>query len=136
MVERGATGLYNATGPAETLTLGRMLERIRSATGNRAELVWIDEDRLAGAGVEPWDQLPVWLDLPRHAALRGFLAVDVSRALGAGLELRPLEDTVNDTLAWTRTRDGLPRTVEGILLPPRAGLTREREAQLLEELAG
>lgn len=65
MVEAGSTGVYNATGPATPLTFGPMLERIAVATRGRAELAWIDEDRLAEAGVEPWDELPLWLDLAR-----------------------------------------------------------------------
>ncbi|MGH2885770.1 MAG: hypothetical protein ACRDPA_24240 [Solirubrobacteraceae bacterium] len=85
MVETGATGTYNATGPATPLTFGAMLERIRAATGARAELVWIDEDRLAGAGAQPWDELPLWLDLDREPDFRGFLAADIGRAVGAGL---------------------------------------------------
>jgi 2'-hydroxyisoflavone reductase len=135
MAEQAGGGLYNATGPAEPLTLRPMLDRIRGATGNRAELVAIDEDRLADAGVEPWDELPLWLDLPRHSDYRGFLAVDVSRALTAGLTPRPLEDTVLDTLAWVRNRTGVPAKVEGTVLPPPAGLAPEREADLLERLA-
>ena len=65
------------------------------------------------AGVEPWDELPLWLDLPRNPEYRGFLAVDIGRALDAGLELRPLEDTVADTLAWIRERGARAREAPG-----------------------
>jgi hypothetical protein len=91
-----------------------------------AELVWVDEARLAEAGVKPWEELPLWVDLPREPDFRGFLAVDIGRALAAGLTFRPFEETVADTLAWTRRRHGVPAP---------AGLTREREAELLERLA-
>lgn len=37
-VEQGRTGAFNATGPSEPLTLGETLERVRNATGNKAEL--------------------------------------------------------------------------------------------------
>ena len=77
--------------------MAALAERICHATGGNAEFVWIDEDRLAEA-VEPWDELPVWLTLPRNAELRGFLAVSVGRALAEGLEFRPLEATIADTL--------------------------------------
>lgn len=135
MAERSGAGVYNATGPAEPLTLGPALERIRAATGGGADLVWIDEDRLAGEGVQPWDELPLWLDLPRHPDFAGFLAVEIGRALAAGLRLRPLEATVADTLAWARTRTEAPARVSGVPLPPPAGLAREREAELLARLA-
>lgn len=135
MAEQRSVGVFNATGPAAPLTLGPMLERVRTATGNGAELVWVPEDRLAEAGVEPWDELPLWLDLPRHPEFRGFLAVDVGRAVAAGLAFRPLEDTVADTLAWVRTRDGVPGNTAGVPLEL-AGLAPGREAELLARLAG
>jgi 2'-hydroxyisoflavone reductase len=135
MVEAGATGVYNATGPAAPLTFGAMLEQIRIVTEARAEFVWIEEDRLAEAGVAPWDELPLWLDLDRQSDLLGFLAADIGRALAAGLLFRPLEETVSDTLAWARGRPAeLPRP-EGVLLPPPAGLSPEREAALLARLS-
>jgi 2'-hydroxyisoflavone reductase len=136
MAEQGAAGAYNATGPAEPLTLGPLLERIAAATGGASELVWIDEERLAEAGVKPWDELPVWLDLPRNADFRGMLAVDIARAVGAGLQFRPLETTVADTLAWDRAQPPTPESDGDNPLPPRAGLVSEREAELLARLAG
>ena len=97
--ERERAGTFNATGPAEPLTFGPMLERVRDATGAGAELEWVDGERLLAEGLEPWDDVPLWLDLPRHPELRGFMAVDIGRALGAGLAFRPLEETVRDLMA-------------------------------------
>src|SRR5207248_135497 len=111
-----ATGVFNATGPVAPLTLGAMLETVRSATGARCELAWVEEARLAEAGVEPWDDLPLWLDLTRQPDFRGFLAVDVSRALAAGLDFRSLEDTVLDKMAWLRDAPGPPTRAEGGML--------------------
>ena len=92
-------GTFNATGPAEPLSLGEALERVRNATGGAAELEWVDGKVLLDEGLEPWDDVPLWLDIPRHPELRGFMAVDVSRGLAAGLIYRPLEETVRDILA-------------------------------------
>ena len=136
MLEQGATGVYNATGPAEPLTLVELLERVCAATGGRSELVWVDEARLAAAGVEPWDNLPLWLDLPRHADLRGMCAVDIRKALAAGLKFRPLEDTVADTLAWQRLHGDASAGAERVTAVPAAGLSREREAEVLEMVGG
>jgi 2'-hydroxyisoflavone reductase len=135
MAEQRSAGVFNATGPATPLTFGQMLERVRSATGNAAEVVFVAEDRLAEAGVTPWDQLPLWLDLPRHPELHGLLSVDIGRALAAGLTFRALEDTSADTLAWVRTRDGLPAN-HAEDSPPTAGLAPGREADLLSRLTG
>jgi 2'-hydroxyisoflavone reductase len=136
VAESRATGVYNATGPDTPLRFDPLLERIRAAAGGTAELAWVEEDRLAGAGVEPWDELPVWLDLPRHPDFAGFLAVDITRALAAGLTFRPLEETVRDTLAWVRERPSPPKWNEGSPLPRPAGITPERERDLLERLLG
>jgi 2'-hydroxyisoflavone reductase len=136
LAEGGAAGAYNATGPAQPLSFGPLLERIAAATAGGSELVWIDEGRLAEAGVQPWDELPLWLDLPRNAEFRGLCAVDVRRAVDAGLEFRALEDTVADTLAWDRGRAEAAGRAGDTPLPPRAGLTRGREAELLARLAG
>jgi nucleoside-diphosphate-sugar epimerase len=136
MVEAGACGVYNATGPATPLTFGAMLEQIAAATSGHAEVVWVEEDRLAEAGVAPWDELPLWLDLNRNPDFRGFLAAGIGRALAAGLSFRPLQDTVLDTLAWARERPGPPARPEGAMLPPQAGLSSEREAELLARLGG
>jgi 2'-hydroxyisoflavone reductase len=97
--EHERVGTFNATGPAEPLTFGRMLERVRDATGAGAELEWVDGALLLAEGLEPWDDVPLWLDLRNHPELRGFMAVDVGRALGAGLAFRPLEETVRDLMA-------------------------------------
>ncbi|MGH2716352.1 MAG: NAD-dependent epimerase/dehydratase family protein [Thermoleophilaceae bacterium] len=92
-------GTFNVTGPAKPVTLGDMLERVRAATGGGAELDWVDGETLLAEGLEPWDDVPLWLDLPRHPELRGFMAVEVARALAAGLAFRPIEETVRDLLA-------------------------------------
>jgi 2'-hydroxyisoflavone reductase len=135
MVEQDATGVYNATGPAEPMAMGSMLERVAAASGGRSELVWIDEAQLAEAGVQPWDELPLWLDLPRHPEFSGLCAVDVRRAICAGLEFRALEDTVADTLAWDRERAGASESAEPAPAVPPAGLARERELELLDRVA-
>ena len=120
MVEAGATGAYNATGPEYPLTMGRMLEACRAATGSGAELVWVGEEFLVSEEVGEWMELPLWLADPEAA---GLLSVDVSRALDSGLSFRPLGDTVRDTLAWRG--DGA--------LNAGIGLAQEREAELLEK---
>ena len=66
---RRRTGTFNATGPAAPLTLGETLERVHDATGAHAELEWVAGTVLTDEGLKPWDNVPLWLDLPRHPKL-------------------------------------------------------------------
>ena len=120
--ETGRTGTLNATGPAEPLTLERLLEEIASETASDARLVWASEDFLSEHGVELWSDLPLWLAPASHPELDGFLAMDVSRALATGLRFRPLRATIRDTLAGAKTTED-------------AGLAPEREHELLDAWA-
>jgi nucleoside-diphosphate-sugar epimerase len=118
MAEDGRTGTFNAVGPGRRLTMGKMLETIRAATGSDARFTWVPEAFLLEQGVTPWSDLPLWL--PEEKA--GLLRVDNRRALRAGLRLRPLAETVRDLAAWAGTEHPPGKT---------AGISREREAEIL-----
>jgi 2'-hydroxyisoflavone reductase len=122
MVDLGAGGTYNATGPDYPLTMGRMLDDCKRAAPSDARLVWVSDEFLTGQGVGEWMELPLWLAGPEWA---GMLAADVSRALDAGLAFRPLTETIRDTLDWDATRADADRATN-------VGLAPEREAELLE----
>jgi len=119
LVARGAGGTIHAAGPASPATLGDVLEACR-VPGVRAELVWADGELLVSQGALPWGDLPLWTHVP---SLRGAQTVDLSRALGSGLRLRPLEETVLDVRAFAAAR-GDDHTW-------RAGLSPAREERLL-----
>jgi 2'-hydroxyisoflavone reductase len=114
----GPGGVFNATGPAEPLTFVDFLERARTVIGSNAEVVWVDERTVLGADVEAWSELPLWLPGDDYA---GMARADTRRARAAGLTLRPLEETVVDTLAWDRTVEG-----------ERPTLSREKERAVLD----
>jgi 2'-hydroxyisoflavone reductase len=119
--ERRVTGVFNATGPGEPCTMQRLLESCRTASGSDARFTWVDEEFLAAENVAPWQEMPLWLpDDPEYA---GFNEVDCSRAIAAGLTFRSVDDTVAATLATERARTMVPGE--------RAGITRERERELL-----
>lgn len=125
MAEQGAAGAFNATGPAEPMSLAEMLGALASTIPTDAKLTWVSPKFLAEAGVSPWSDLPVWI--PAHGEMAGFARRDIGRALAQGLTFRPLSSTAVDTLAWFRT---LPAERQAEL---RAGLTPEREAELLAQ---
>jgi 2'-hydroxyisoflavone reductase len=113
----GPGGTYNATGPAQLLTFGQLLDRMRDAIGSDASVVWLDDERVLEAGVQPWMELPLWLPGSEHA---GMARADISRALAAGLRFRPVEETIVDTLVWDRTVPG-----------DRPTLTHDKEQEIL-----
>jgi 2'-hydroxyisoflavone reductase len=105
----GPGGTYNATGPAQLLTFGQLLDRMRETIASDAGVVWVDDERVLEAGVQAWTELPLWLPGSEHA---GMARADISRALAAGLTFRPVEETIVDTLAWDRTLPGDRPTLE------------------------
>lgn len=118
----GLTGTYNAVAPA--VPLAAVLDAARPGTGAGpgpdAEVVWVPWEFLEAEGVAPWSDLPAWVP----AAMAGALAANAAKAAGAGLRSRPIEAVVADLAAWDRSR------LRG---PLRAGMSREREAELLRK---
>jgi 2'-hydroxyisoflavone reductase len=123
MVEARQVGIYNATGPDYTLTMGEVLEECRQQSASDARLIWVDEQRLLVAGATPWMEVPLWIPESDPDA-PGFAATNCAKAFAAGLTFRPLAQTVRDTLAWDSTR---PADVER-----KAGIKPEREAHYLQ----
>ncbi|MCC6166565.1 MAG: epimerase [Caldilineaceae bacterium] len=118
-VAQGTTGVYNTTGPAAPYTLGELLAVCRQTAAADATPVWVSADFLAEHNVAPFADMPLWVP----DTLRGISTVDCRRALAAGLSFRPVQATVAETLQWRHSLPGNP--------PLRAGLTPEREANLL-----
>jgi 2'-hydroxyisoflavone reductase len=127
MAESRRAGVFNVSGPERPLTMGHLLDAIRKVTGSVARFTWVDEHFLLENGVAPWTELPLWL--PEESG--GMLSVSLARAVEAGLDFRPLEETIRDTLAWMRPGWSTGTLASGI--PLRAGLSRERETTLLKD---
>ncbi|AUI51581.1 NAD-dependent epimerase/dehydratase family protein [Arthrobacter crystallopoietes] len=122
--EHNVSGTFNAVG--EPMMLPAHLELARKAAGHIGAVVSVAPQRLADAGVNYWSgerSLPLWLPLPEYA---GFASRDNSAALAAGLELRPLPETLADVLAWEQAA-GADRL-------RKAGLTVQEERELLAAL--
>ena len=118
MTERRATGLFNATGPRDVLTLREMLETCRDATAGDAAFTWVPDDFLDEREVK----LPFWYPEEKE----GYNLTDHSRAVSRGLAFRPLEETVRDVHAWV--------SEDPARQPDK--LSPEKEAELLREWRG
>jgi 2'-hydroxyisoflavone reductase len=108
-LEERRTGVFNATN--DGVAFGDLLAG--------AEVAWVPDAFLLEHGVGEWMELPLWIADP---AFSGMHDVDVTRAVGAGLRFRSVEETVRDTAAWDKSRGDYA---------PGAGLAPEREAELL-----
>jgi 2'-hydroxyisoflavone reductase len=120
LAENGTTGDFNATGPAERMSMGSMLDQIGSVIETPYELTWVSESLLAAQGVAPWSDLPAWI--PGDP----LMLVDVRDAVAAGLTFRPMAVTSRDTLEWDKARPAEERANR------RFGMSREREREVLE----
>jgi 2'-hydroxyisoflavone reductase len=118
LCEAGTHGVFNAI---ERTTWRALLEACVREVRLDARLVWVPSDWLSGQGVGEWMELPVWTG-PQSSEHAGLHRVANERAVAAGLTFRPLEETVQATLADAATTDD-------------AGLKPEREAELLAEWA-
>ncbi|HWC22438.1 MAG TPA: NAD-dependent epimerase/dehydratase family protein [Flexivirga sp.] len=119
--ERGTGGVFNTT--TEHVPLSDYLALAREVAGYDGEVVAVDQQWITDHNIQPWAgerSLPLWLPQPEYA---GFATRSVAAARAAGLETRPLEESIRDTLAWElRTGPGRPR---------RAGLSPTDERDLI-----
>lgn len=129
-IEAKVVGVYNAIGPAEILSMETMLDACKKGTESDAEFTWVDADFLSEHGVRAWQDMPAWVsaDVEGYA---GFGRTSRKKAIEAGLEFRPISETARDTVAWYHDRVAKIEEATGQPYRPRAGLSREREAEVL-----
>lgn len=120
MVERQATGVYNATGPSYELK--DILHACQQVTGRQDPIVWVDEAFLMQQGIQDWVELPLWLSTRR--LMPGFSKICCQKALRSGLRIRPLKETISSILRWDMMRKE-PKL--------KAGLDAQKEAKLLAQ---
>lgn len=126
--ERNITGTYNATSPAEELTMGEIFETCRQVSGSDATFTYVSHEFMAENEVSEWMDMPVYVHLASGGPEAGHPYIDVGRALAQGLTFRPISETIRDTLDWWAT---VPQEHKD--RPRRAGLTAEREQELLDK---
>lgn len=124
--EENLEGRYNACNPPRSVSMGALLEIAKRVSRSDAEPVWASEEFLADNKLLESGEIPIWA--PSKGEYAGIALVDCARAVEHGLRFTPVEKTVADTIAWHRTR---PEEQQQKL---RAGLSAEREAELLAEL--
>ncbi|PGH45954.1 reductase [Micromonospora sp. WMMA1996] len=131
MLDRGVEGVggaYNVVGRTGHATMGELLDAAVAVTGSGATLRWTQPEPILAAGVEPWNDLPIWV--PRGHEYRWLQERDVERSYAAGLVCRQVTETVADTWRWLREVGRVPARAGRPARAP-VGLAPEREAALL-----
>lgn len=118
LVETKGTGTFHASGG--DYTMEQVVNTCEEVSGNQSEFTWVTEDFLNEHQVGEWIELPLWI---KSDSLVGMFGVDNAKAFANNLKIRPLRETIKDTLLWDQSR------VSGVKL--NAGLQQEREKQLL-----
>ena len=121
-LETNAIATFNVDGPTRPIAMGELLETCVEVSGSGATLTWVDMPFLARNGVRPGLDLPAWEPPPE--GLLQVPSVSCTRAFAAGLQFRPVAETVAATLDFEQSRGERTR-------PPRFGLSENREAEIL-----
>lgn len=98
MIERSATGAYNAVGPAEPINWGGLLKELRTTSATPVTLTWVPVSWLAEHQiVNPYSNLLFW-----HAGVSTSHArlIINDKARAAGLTFRPILASAADALAF------------------------------------
>jgi 2'-hydroxyisoflavone reductase len=119
LVEQGATGAFNGTGPEARLSMAEMLYGIRAITSTPVRFTWVPAPFLAEHGVRPWSHMPTWIPGDPQSF------VSVAKAVEAGLTFRTLAVTARDTLKYHQSRPPEEQAELG------AGISPEREEEVL-----
>lgn len=125
--ETGRPGSYDVVTQEGTCTWGDLAAAVGAATGGTP--VFVPDEALLDAGVEPWRGLPLWL--PDDPETAGAFSVQGQAAFDYGFAPRSLQRTVSDTWQWLQEEGtdwqptsraavvGLDRSVQSRLLAAR-----------------
>jgi 2'-hydroxyisoflavone reductase len=123
LAEEGTTGVFNATGPQ--ISFGALIDEIRTQVGREHKLVMASIEELEAHEVKPWGDLPLIFKSKDQWANFEF---DTAHAEASGLDLSPVEDTVEWTLDWVKSMPAGERP------GGKYGMTRERELEVIAKL--
>lgn len=121
LLEEQRSGVFNAVGPKDGLTMPSFLEQAKAALNANVTFTWVDDYRFLAA--QKIDEAIPWARLEGNDD--GMMSISNGKALAVGLTFRPLATTVRDTLAWW------PSVPEARRAAPKFAITPEKEAEAL-----
>lgn len=121
-LEEKITGIYNATGPEDSLTMQELLNTGIEVLQPKesAKLVWLDDNTLLKENLGAWIEMPLWIpeNEPNSSV---FSNICSAKAQAKGLTYRPLSCTIEDIYDWDKNRNAFLK----------AGLDKEKEKHIL-----
>lgn len=127
LLETKAGGIFNACGPADTLTTKQMIDACVAAAGTDAKPIYVPLEFLRAEGSNLDADFPIFA--PGSGDTAGFHRVSNAKAIRAGLKFRPIAEITKDTLAYWKTLPEARRKAR------RAGLAPEVEQKYLSAFA-
>lgn len=119
-LDHDISGTFNASNPAGTYTMGKLLEDCVAITAAEIDPVWAEQDFLADKGLQGGSrELPIW-----HGG-ENAMKFSAERALAAGMHNRPERETARDLLTWWDT------LAEDRRAGRRTGMPPEKEAEII-----
>ena len=122
-VERRTSGIYNTVTPRGEYTLGKVIDDSQAVSGTQISPVWMDLDFIAENQLVEKGEIPTWA--PSTGPESKWALASGERAAAAGMETRPIRETIRGILDWWQT---LPEERRSNM---RAGMNPEREAELI-----
>ena len=120
-IEGNVVGAFNATGPAQELSMKAFVEGVSKGVGTSPPLTFIDDAFLKAQKIGE-EQFPLYA--PPSGETAGFHRCNISRALKKGLKFRPLPDTAKVTLDWYKS---LPPELQARVAPQFVKTPKEEE---------
>ncbi|MCA8950559.1 MAG: NAD-dependent epimerase/dehydratase family protein [Planctomycetes bacterium] len=117
LIESRTTGAFNAVGFDGQLSVAEFLHTGKGTRNLGCEFTWVPDEFLLENNVSSWGEMGCWTPTKQNGHTSN------ARAIAAGATFRPIAQTIRDTADWVREGRGDR--------PWRAGMTAEREAELL-----
>jgi 2'-hydroxyisoflavone reductase len=129
-VENKLAGTFNTTGPVPNyLPWTDFLHSAKKHLNSTSKLYWGGEDFLKEHKVRSFDDLPLWAPLSED---KGFMQISMKKAVSAGFQFTPMEQTIDDCLKWFALHH--PNDFDFSMAEEAVGLSRSKEAMLIRKL--
>ncbi|KAA0550122.1 NAD-dependent epimerase/dehydratase family protein [Bacillus sp. BGMRC 2118] len=119
-LENKSIGVYNVTGPSNSLTFDQFINACKETLNKEVKVTSVSEQFMVENDIHFWSDLPLYI--PKGKGMDGFHEVSIDSALAAGLSFTPLEKTIQDTYQWS---------IERNITELNAGLSKDKEMDLL-----